>query len=214
MREWSMSGTSRTRENILSFIKTFRETKGYAPTVREIARSCGVKSPSVVQYHLTHLEQAGLISKGKERFRSICIPEEAHQRVSVPLLGVIAAGRPIWVPAIDRWSAEAGRMIDVSPDITRGRKDVYALQVKGNSMVDAMIADMDIVIMEQTGDIHNGDVAACWLKNEQEVTLKKVYFEGERVRLQPCNPYMMPLYHDAENVEIQGRVIAVIRVHG
>jgi repressor LexA len=208
-----MSGTSRTRENILNFIKSFRETNGYAPTVREIARSCGVKSPSVVQYHLTHLEQAGLISKGKERFRSISIPEEAKERVSVPLLGTIAAGHPIWVPAADRWSAEADRMIEVSPAIIRGKKDVFALQVKGNSMVDAMIADMDIVIMEQATDIHNGDVAACWLRNEQEVTLKKVYFEGGRVRLQPCNPYMMPVYHDAENVEVQGRVIGVMRVH-
>ncbi len=79
-------------------------------------------------------------------------------------------------------------------------------------MVDAMIADGDIVIMEQATAIKNGDVVAVWLKNEQEVTLKKLYVEDDRVRLQPCNPYMMPMYQPAENVEVQGRVIAVIRV--
>ena len=95
--------------------------------------------------------------------------------------------------------------------MTRGRRGVYALQVRGNSMVDAMIADGDIVILEQACDIKNGDVAAVWLKNEQEVTLKKVYFEGGQVRLQPCNPFMMPFYHPAVNVEVQGKLIGVIR---
>jgi repressor LexA len=79
-------------------------------------------------------------------------------------------------------------------------------------MVDAMIADLDIVVMEQGGDIRNGDVAACWLENEQEVTLKKVYFEKDKVRLQPCNPYMLPIYHEAANVRIQGKVVAVLRM--
>ena len=78
-------------------------------------------------------------------------------------------------------------------------------------MVDAMIADGDIVIMEQPVGLSNGDVVAVWLKNEQEVTLKKIYVEGEQVRLQPCNPYMMPIYHDASNVEVQGRVVGVLR---
>jgi repressor LexA len=81
-------------------------------------------------------------------------------------------------------------------------------------MVDAMIADGDIVLMEPVKRVSNGDVVAAWLKNEQEITLKKLYLEGGQVRLQPCNPYMMPIYHEADNVEIQGRVIAVLRVHG
>jgi repressor LexA len=204
---------SRTRENILSFIKRFHETKGYAPTVREIAENCGVKSPSVVQYHINHLERGGFITREKERFRSLRVAACESESVRVPLLGTIAAGHPIWVPSVDRWSAEAERTIELSPEITKGTHDVYALQVKGNSMVDAMIADSDIVIMERAIDVRSGDVVACWLRNEQEVTLKKIYFEGEKVRLQPCNPYMMPVYHDAGNVEVQGRVIAVIRVN-
>jgi repressor LexA len=81
-------------------------------------------------------------------------------------------------------------------------------------MVDAMIGDGDIVIMHQTGDIGKGDAVAAWLKNEQEVTLKKIYFEVERVCLQPCNPFMMPFYYQADNVEVQGKVIGVIRAMG
>jgi repressor LexA len=197
---------------ILSFIRSFKEAKDYAPTVREIAQSCGVKSPSVVHYHLNQLEREGLIIRGKEKFRSISVTGEGRQFMQVPLLGTIAAGHPIWVPPADKWSALAARTVGVSPEVTRGKKEIYALEVKGNSMVDAMIADSDIVILEQTHEIKNGDVAACWLKNEQEVTLKKFYLEDGRVRLQPCNPYMMPIFSDAANVEVQGRVIAVIRV--
>jgi repressor LexA len=96
----------------------------------------------------------------------------------------------------------------------KGKKRVYALRVRGNSMVDAMIADGDIVLMDPVKKVNNGDVVAAWLKSEQEITLKKIHFEGGQVRLQPCNPYMMPIYHKADNVEIQGRVIAVIRIHG
>lgn len=208
-----MANVSRLREKILTFIKDFRENKGYAPTVREIAKGCGVTSPSVVHYHLNQLERAGLISREKEKFRSISVAGEGRSPVQVPVLGTIAAGHPIWVPSVDAWSAMAARLIEVPPEITQGRKSLYALEVRGNSMVDAMIADGDIVIMEPASSIRNGDVAACWLKNEQEVTLKKVYSEDDRVRLQPCNPYMIPMYHDAANVEIQGKVVAVIRIH-
>ena len=209
----TLANTSQTRERILSFISDFRETKGYAPTVREIAQGCGVTSPSVVHYHLNRLELAGLITKEKEKFRSISITDERKHPTQVPVLGIIAAGHPIWVPSADTWSTMAARLIEVPQEITKGRKNLYALEVRGNSMVDAMIADGDIVVMEQTSNIKNGDVAACWLKNEQEVTLKKVYCEDDRVRLQPCNPYMMPLYYDGTNVEIQGKVVAVIRIH-
>jgi repressor LexA len=104
-------------------------------------------------------------------------------------------------------------MIEIPGEIMRGKKDLYALQVRGNSMVDSMITDRDIVIMEETNNVKNGDVVACWIRNEQEVTLKKIYYENEKVRLQPCNPYMVPMYHDAGNVQVQGRVIAVLRLN-
>lgn len=206
-----MSRRTDTRENILDFIRAFRRENGYSPSVREVARHCGIKSPSVVQYHLDQLQQTGLITRERDRSRSVGIVGEEGEVPQVPLLGVIAAGQPIGVPSVDRWSSEAQRMIDVPREVLKGRKDLFALEVRGNSMVDAMIADSDIVVMEQTDDARNGDVAACWLEREQEVTLKKVYFEKDRVRLQPCNPYMLPLYHDAANVRIQGRVVAVIR---
>jgi repressor LexA len=208
-----MPRTTNTRETILDFIKTFRLRKGYSPSVREVADQCGIKSPSVVQYHLNHLEQAGLIRKSKDTSRSIEIVGETKEVALVPLLGVIAAGQPIWVPSTDKWSAEAERMIEVPGEIMRGKKEVYALQVRGNSMVDAMIGDGDTIIMEKADDIKNGDVVACWLEKEQEVTLKKIYFEDEKLRLQPCNPYMLPMYHTKENVQVQGRLVAVLRTN-
>jgi len=201
-----------TRENILDFIRTFRRENGYSPSVREVARHCGIKSPSVVQYHLDQLEQTGLITRDRDRSRSVGIVGEEGEVPQVPLLGVIAAGQPIGVPSADRWNSEAQRMVDVPREVLKSRKDLFALEVRGNSMVDAMIADSDIVVMEQVDDVRNGDVAACWLEKEQEVTLKKVYFEKDKVRLQPCNPYMLPMYHDAANVRIQGKVVAVLRM--
>ncbi|HBL23942.1 MAG TPA: repressor LexA [Deltaproteobacteria bacterium] len=208
-----MPRKTNTRESILEFIRTFRRDNGYSPSVREVARHCGIKSPSVVQYHLDQLQQTGFITKDKDRSRSVGVVGETGQAAEVPLLGVIAAGQPIGVPSVDKWSSEAERMIDVPREIMKGRKDLFALRVRGNSMVDAMIADSDIVVMEQADTIKNGDVAACWLENEQEVTLKKVFFEKDRVRLQPCNPYMLPMYHDAANVRFQGRVVAVLRMN-
>lgn len=204
-----MTRQSATREKILLFIRRFRETHGYSPTVREVAQSCAISSPSVVQHHLNALEREGAITRGKEKFRAIRIEEDA---VTVPLLGRIAAGHPLPVPTTETLST--AERIGVPPEIARGRRQVYALRVQGNSMVDAMIGDGDIVVMEQTSEIKNGDVVAAWLKKEQEVTLKKIYFGKNReVRLQPCNPYMVPLYQPAENIEIQGRVIGVIRIH-
>ncbi|MEN6615795.1 MAG: transcriptional repressor LexA [Syntrophorhabdus sp.] len=208
-----MPRKSNTRENILEFIRAFRRDNGYSPSVREVAEQCGVKSPSVVQYHLEQLQEAGLITRDKVRSRSIGIVGDQQGPAEVPLLGVIAAGQPIGVPSVDAGSAEAQRMIDVPHEIMKKGKNLFALEVRGNSMVDAMVADSDIVVMEQTERVANGDVAACWLENEQEVTLKKVYFEKGQIRLQPCNPYMLPMFHAPDNVRIQGRVVAVIRIN-
>jgi repressor LexA len=201
---------SQTRDNILNFISAFRQERGFAPTVKEIAVSCNITSVSVVQYHLDRLERSGAIRRERNKSRSINPVEEVRPSIDIPLLGVIAAGHPIGIPEANAWDAITNR-IEVPPYMTQGRRGVYALQVRGNSMVDAMIADGDIVVMEQTYDIKNGDVAAVWLKNEQEVTLKKVYFEGDQVRLQPCNPFMMPFYSSGTNVEVQGKLIGVIR---
>jgi repressor LexA len=202
-----MSGN---REKILTLIRDFRAAKGYSPTVREIAEQAGITSTSVVQYHLDRLERDGAITRQKDKFRSILLPDDRAPRTEVPLLGTIAAGQPVWVPAADAWAS--AERVSVPADAVAGKTNIFALRVRGNSMVDAMIAEGDIVLMEQPRDVRNGDVVAAWLKNEQEVTLKKIYYEEGRVRLQPCNPYMLPIWHKATNVEVQGRVIAVIRL--
>ncbi len=203
-----------TRENILEFIRVFRRDNGYSPSVREVAGHCGIKSPSVVQYHLEQLEEAGLITRDRVRSRSIGLVGDEEGPACVPLLGVIAAGQPIGVPSMDRQSAAGQEMIDVPRDIMRKGRRLFALRVRGNSMVDAMIADSDIVVMEEADSVNNGEVAACWLESEQEVTLKKIYYEkGQKIRLQPCNPYMLPVFHDAANVRIQGKVVMVLRMN-
>ena len=107
--------------------------------------------------------------------------------------------------------AAVSETMDVPRDLTRGKDNVYALRVRGQSMIDALIDDGDIVLLQNVNAVDNGDMAAVWLKGEKEATLKKVYQEGARVRLQPANSQMKAFYADADDVEIQGRVIGVVR---
>jgi repressor LexA len=132
--------------------------------------------------------------------------------VPVPIIGTIAAGEPIPVPTADTWQAlDPDDTLEVTPDMVSGHENVYALRVKGNSMIDALVNDGDIVIMESASTAQDGDMVAAWLKREQEATLKHFYREGPRVRLQPANQAMQPIYTEADNVEVQGRVIGAIR---
>ena len=128
------------------------------------------------------------------------------------MIGQIAAGEPIPVPAPDIWDvAASAETIEVTRDLTRGREGVYALRVRGSSMVDALINDGDVVLMQYVNVVENGEMAAVWLNAEKEATLKKFYAENGRIRLQPANSQLQPMYVEPDNVEIQGRVIAVIR---
>jgi len=128
------------------------------------------------------------------------------------LIGQIAAGEPIPVPTPDTWDvAASSETLEVTQDLTRGGEGVYALRVRGSSMVDALINDGDIVLMQYVNVVENGEMAAIWLKAEKEATLKKFYAENGRIRLQPANSEMQPMYVEPDNIEIQGRVIAVIR---
>jgi repressor LexA len=129
----------------------------------------------------------------------------------VPVLGYIAAGQPIPVPQSDTWHEEPLETLELSPDMASAGNNVYALKVRGLSMIDALIDDGDIVVMQAVNTVNDGDMAAVWLKAEQEVTLKKLYRERDRIRLQPANSQMEPMYHKPENVEVQGKVIGVIR---
>ena len=212
------SQLSAKRQQIVDFILQFMEEKGYPPTVRDIQSGCGISSTSVVDYHLKMLEKEGHIRRDPEVSRGIELLGRAltsTSRVQIPVIGQIAAGEPIPVPGSETWDATAGAdFLEVTADLTRGRQDIYALKVKGMSMIDALINDGDMVLMQYTNTVDNGEMAAVWLKAEKEVTLKRIYMEPGRVRLQPANSQMQPLYADPENVEIQGRVIAVIRQLG
>jgi repressor LexA len=207
-----MPRVSDTRSRILDFIGSFLDERGYAPTVRDIARGCNISTPSVVQYHLNMLEGQGLIRRDPEVFRSIQLVGRQPEAIwHVPLLGTIAAGQPIPVPAPDAWTATPEETIPLTGELTRDSKDVYALRVKGTSLIDAFVDDGDIVLIQPVSTVEDGELAAVWLKTEQEVTLKKLYREEGRIRLQPANREMKPMYFRPEEVEIQGKVIAVLR---
>lgn len=198
-----------TRQRILQYIHDFVEERGYAPTVRDILRGCGISSTAVVQHHLNVLEREGCIDRDPKVFRSIQLPDRGSL-VRVPLLGTIAAGEPISVPSAEVWRTEAIETIQLTDDVTDG-KQVYALRVKGLSMIDALIDDGDIVLMQPAHTADNGDMVAVWLKEQQEVTLKKIYREPGRIRLQPANSQMAPIYVNPDVIDVQGKVVGVVR---
>lgn len=200
---------STTRERILQFIEKFLAKRDYAPTVRDILKGCGISSTAVVQYHLNILEKQGRIHRDPEIFRSIRLSHK-KSTVMVPLLGTIAAGEPIPVPGSDTWTNQSTEMMEIPQELV-GDKQVYALKVKGQSMIDALIDDGDIVLMEHADSAENGEMVAAWLKDRQEVTLKRIYIESDRILLKPANQHLKPIQQNPDNVEIQGKVIGVIR---
>jgi repressor LexA len=202
-------GLNSTRENILQFIHGFIDERGYSPTVRDILKGCAISSTAVVQYHLDVLEKEGRIHRDPEIFRSIRLSEKKGS-VMIPILGTIAAGVPISVPNSDNWTNQAVETLELPQDMV-GKKPVFALKVKGQSMIDALIDDGDIVLMEVADSAENGEMVAVWLKDREEVTLKRFYAEKDKVILQPANQTMKPIEQRADNVEIQGKVIGVIR---
>ena len=207
-----MKTLSTKQKQILAFLRRFREEKDYPPTIRDIVKACSISSTSVVDYNLKILEKEGYIRRDREVSRGIELTDGSRKRlVRVPILGYIAAGEPIPVPTSDTWEMEPIDTVEVSSELIKGRGDVYALKVKGNSMIDALISDGDIVLMQQAVTADNGDMIAAWLKSEGETTLKKLYRERDRIRLQPANTRMKPIYVAPKNVEVQGKVVGVIR---
>jgi len=202
---------STKQKQIFDFIADFIEEKDYSPSVRDVVKGCGISSSSVAQYHLNVLERKGYIRRDPEISRSIGLVRKAPDFTIVPLLGTIAAGQPIPVPSADTWITTPEETIEVPQYLTGGLKRLYVLRVKGTSMIDALIDDGDIVLMQQANTAEDGEMAAVWLRDEQEVTLKKVYREPGRIRLQPANKLMKPIYSRPENVEIQGKVVGVLR---
>jgi repressor LexA len=206
------------QQRIVDFIGNFWSENNFPPSVRDIVAGCSLSSTSVADYNLKILEKKGVIRRHKEVSRGIELPSLARpvNRMDVPVIGQIAAGKPIPVPDNDTWDVTSNaETIEVTRDIVRGREGVYALKVKGNSMIEDLINDGDIVLLQSVNAVENGETAAVWLKSEKEATLKKFYAESNgKIRLQPANSQMQPIYVSPDNVEVQGRVIAVIRQMG
>jgi len=208
---------SERQRRIMNFIREFTQKKHYPPSIREIGRATGISSTSVVNYNLNILEEKGLIARDRTVSRGIKLlewpTELAEQVISIPLLGRIAAGSPLPVPeSSSDFSVFGDETIELTRGIIKDADNVYALQVKGNSMIDALIHDGDIVVMKHQQHADNGDLVAVWLREEKETTLKRFYLEENgQVRLQPANPTMAPMYFPASDVEIQGKVVCVIR---
>ena len=208
----AVKSLSPKQERIINFVTEFLDDKGYPPTIRDIATGCGISSTSVVAYNLNKLEQAGYIRRHSDISRGIKFltpQKKGGKLVYIPIVGVIAAGEPIPVP--DTGNIIPNEGLEVSEELVRGKQDIYALRVRGDSMLDALIEDGDIVLMDYGNSAENGDMVAVWLKEEQEVTLKRFFAEPNRIRLEPANSQMKPIYTSPDNVEIQGRVVAVIR---
>ncbi len=203
-------GLSARQEAILRFIARFLDENGYPPSIRDIGGAVGISSTSVVNYNLNVLEREGYIARDREVSRGLKLVGQGRDRehlISVPLLGRIAAGDPIPVPG----DVVPEEHLELARGILRDEEEIYALQVQGESMIDALINDGDVVIMKHQKVADNGDMVAVWLRDKEETTLKKIYHEGDRVRLQPANPTMEPIYVNPASVEIQGKVVMVIR---
>ena len=207
---------SERQQRILAFLEQFMAEKDYPPSIRDIQQACEVSSTSVVDYNLKRLEERGYIRRDREVSRGIELLDGAGRRrrapLKVPVLGKIAAGTPI--PTFPETIDADVEQIEVTREQTRGRVQAFALRVEGTSMIEDLINDGDIVILEPANTCDDGERVAVWLKAEEETTLKRLYREGERVRLQPANATMDPIYTSADNVEVQGRLLATLSLEG
>ncbi len=205
-------GLSDKQQLILEFLESFIGDHDYPPSIRDIQNGCNISSTSVVDYNLKRLEEKGLIRRDREVSRAIELlngqGERRRRTVAVPLLGRIAAGIPI--PTHPDQAAPE-ELVELTEEQAGGRSNLFALRVQGTSMIDALINDGDIVILEPREVADPGEMVAAWIEDRGETTLKRYYPEGAKVRLQPMNSTMAPIYEDADNVHVQGRVVATIR---
>jgi repressor LexA len=206
---------SERQKKMLHFIREFLDEHRFPPTIREIGETVGISSTSVVKYNLDALERKGFIERDREISRGLRLVGELAGRMAevlqVPLLGRIAAGSPIPVPDAEFSPFGDDTSIELTRDIVRDAENVYALEVQGDSMIDALIHDGDVVVMRHQRTVENGELAAVWLRDQEETTLKRFYLEGKQVRLQPANPTMQPMFFPADGVEVMGKVVCVVR---
>lgn len=195
---------TRRQKDVLDFISGFVEKNGYSPSFEEIARGLNLKSLATVHKHITNLQQKGMLERAHNRSRSIDVlppRTRARQPDRLPLMGRIAAGLPVD-------AAENAESISLSDII--GNREVFALEVRGNSMRDEHIVDGDYVLVERTRTAREGEIVVALVRGS-ETTLKRYYLEGQTVRLQPSNAEMEPIYVPAAQVAIQGRVLGMLR---
>ena len=209
-----MKELTRRQRAILTFIERFLEVNDYPPTIRDIQRELDVSSTSVVDYNLKVLETRNLIRRNRNISRGIEVVGRNSGRrnmVTIPVIGQIAAGQPIPVPG-DLEGSDLVETVELGAELVPDRGvGLFALRVKGHSMVDALINDGDVVVLRKQETCENGETVAVWLKDQRETTLKRLYHEGDRIRLQPENVTMDPIYTPAHNVEVQGRLVTVVR---
>lgn len=195
---------TRRQKEVLDFLESFVTRNGYSPSFEEIARGLDLKSLATVHKHITNLEKKGLLDRVHNRSRSIdVVPAGMRTRTSerLPLMGRIAAGLPLEASE----NAESISLHDVV-----GNKDVFALEVRGDSMRDEHIVSGDYVLVERTRTARQGEIVVALVRGS-ETTLKRWYLEGAQVRLQPANLEMEPIMVPAAQVAIQGRVLGVLR---
>jgi len=194
------------QKQILDFISQYIQKDGYSPTLTEIAEAIGVSSLATVHEHLTAMEKKGVIKRYEGSVRGIELVDkklgQLTKGVEIPIMGFIAAGKPI-EPHTD-----PNATVHISPSLLTGKKRAFILQVKGNSMIEEGILDGDYVVIEQQDTARNGEIVVALLENGF-ATLKRFFKEATRVRLEPANAKMSPIF--AREVKIQGKVVGVIR---
>ena len=212
---------SERQRKILRFMSGYMNREGYPPSIREIGDAAGISSTSVVNYNLNKLVQAGFLGRQQRVSRGLRLLKEIPGMIlpqsvtgegpqfPVPVLGRIVASEPVPVPE----EALVEEYVDV-PAVwlqQENPEEIFALQVNGDSMIDAMIQDGDTVLLRRQQTANDGDMVAVWLLERDETTLKHFYSEGERIRLQPAHPLMEPIYVAANQLLIQGKVLHVMR---
>lgn len=196
----------RRQKQILDFIKQYIDKYSYSPTLGEIAEAIGVSSLATIHEHLQALVSKGVIKKFEGAVRGIEVMDQkissTLQGIELPILGFIAAGQPIMT------YTDPDATVKVAPNMLSGRKRSYVLQVKGDSMIEEGILDGDYVVIEEQSTAHDGEIVVALLDNGL-ATLKRFYKEKDRIRLEPANSSMSPIY--TTDVKIQGKCVGVIR---
>ena len=194
---------TRRQKDVLDFLNGFTQKNGYSPSYEEIAQGLGLNSLATVHKHITNLQTKGLLQRAHNRSRSIDVlsPRSPRRSDRLPLLGRIAAGKPVE-------AVENAESISLSDMI--GSREVFALEVRGDSMRDEHIVNGDFVLVERTNTAREGEIIVA-LVDGADATLKRFYREGAQIRLQPSNAEMAPIYAPAERVQIQGKVLGMLR---